>query len=290
MAKPGISPSAWLPLVILPLVVGWTARPLPGWIYMWLLAGSVFAGCKWLVLADAVRRGVCGSVGPRMEFLLGWPGMDAVTFLSDVVPSRAPGSEWFMAVGKLCTGLLLYFVVARRAGGELSQGWIGMIGIIFILHFGGFHLLALAWRSCGVPAQPIMRNPVSATSLGEFWGRRWNVAFNDIAERFVFRPLVRRVGAAWANLAAFGFSGLLHDLVISVPARGGYGLPTLYFLLQGCGVLFERSGTGRRLGLRRGWRGWIFTMVVTAGPAFWLFHPAFVRHIIVPMMKGTCAL
>jgi hypothetical protein len=83
--------------------------------------------------------------------------MDAVTFLSDVVPSRARGSEWFMAVGKLCTGLLLYFVVARRAGGETVARVDRDDWIIFILHFGGFHLLALAWRSCGVPAQPIMR-------------------------------------------------------------------------------------------------------------------------------------
>ena len=58
-------------------------------------------------------------------------------------------------------------------------------------------------------------------SYGQRTETRERKAFNDIAERFVFRPLVRRAGTVSANLAAFGFSGLLHDLVISVPAWGG---------------------------------------------------------------------
>ena len=56
------------------------------------------------------------------------------------------------------------------------------------------------------------------------------------------------------------------------------------------GVWAERTPLGRKLGLRRGWRGWLFTMVVTAAPAFWLFHPYFIRNIFLPMMKATLAL
>ena len=98
------------------------------------------------------------------------------------------------------------------------------------------------------------------------------------------------VGAARATLLVFLASGLIHELVISVPARGGYGLPTGYFVLQGLGVAGERTRLGRRLGLGRAWRGWLFTVFVAAAPAFWLFPPAFVRNVILPMLAFIGAI
>ena len=89
---------------------------------------------------------------------------------------------------------------------------------------------------------------------------------------------------------AFLGSGLLHELVISLPARGGYGLPTIYFMLQAAGMAFERSAIGRKMGLAAGFKGWIFTMIVAAGPAFWLFHPPFVKLVVIPFMEAMHAL
>ena len=51
-------------------------------------------------------------------------------------------------------------------------------------------------------------------------------------------------------------------------------------------MLFEKSRFGRSLGLGRGLRGWLFTMACTAGPAFWLFHPVFVRNVILPILRA----
>lgn len=93
-----------------------------------------------------------------------------------------------------------------------------------------------------------------------------------------------------AGMAVFLFSGLLHDLVISVPARGGYGLPTLYFVLQGGGVMLQRSSFAKHFGLAIGIRGWCLTMLFLIAPLFWLFHPYFVLRVILPFMQAIRAL
>jgi alginate O-acetyltransferase complex protein AlgI len=165
-----------------------------------------------------------------------------------------------------------------------------MLGLILLLHFGSFHLVALAWRRAGVDARPIMRAPAAATSLSSFWGHRWNLGFRQLTHAIVFKPVRRRLGLPLATLLAFAVSGLIHDLVISLPARGGYGLPTAYFVLQGLGVLAERSLLCRRIGLDYGLRGWIFTAMCTAGPVYWCFHPAFVLRVMIPFLRAVGAI
>jgi len=87
----------------------------------------------------------------------------------------------------------------------------------------------------------------------------------------IFRPLYKQIGIGAASLLVFVASGLIHDLVISLTAHGGYGMPTGYFLLQGFGVSLERSHIGRRFGLQQRFLGWLFMFIFTAGPAFCFF-------------------
>jgi hypothetical protein len=258
---------------------------LPPWVIMWSMLVAVFSW--WKILAMAVAPP--GGGWRRPVFMFAWGGMDARAFLQDSAAPPRP-VEWVSAIAKTLLGFVLYFWAGRQFSHPLAIGWVGMIGFVFIFHFGGFHVLSCIWRAAGVSAQPIMHNPAGATSLGDFWGRRWNLAFSELAERYVFRPTVRKLGIAGATFAVFFISGLIHEAVISLPAMDGWGLPTAYFCLQGAAAMAERSRVGRRLGLRRGWRGWLFTMVITAGPAFFLFHPPFVHHVILPMMKATGAL
>jgi alginate O-acetyltransferase complex protein AlgI len=168
----------------------------------------------------------------------------------------------------------------------LLAGWIGMSGAMFVLHFGSFHLLSLAWRQAGVAATPLMQNPLMATSLADFWGARWNTAFNELAFRFTFRPLRRWTNPTVATLLVFGLSGLIHELVISLPAHGGYGLPTLYFMIQGLGVVAERT---RGRAARAPMRAWFFTLLVTAGPVCLFFYPPFIHNVILPMFTAIGA-
>jgi hypothetical protein len=264
------------------------ARNLPSWVYMWFLAISIFAGAKWIVLSmplDEVPRGRLAA------FLFLWPGLNAERFLFHK-GSLASLAEWLAAIGKTLLGAWTIGVLLRflPASHPILVGWIGMVGVAFFLHFGAFHILSNIWRSAGFDASAIMTNPIRATSLARFWGGRWNKAYNDLMAPHLFRPLARSFGANAASSAVFLISGLLHELVISLPAGGGFGLPTAYFAIQAAGLIVERSQIGRRCRLGGGIRGWLFTMAITAGPAYWLFYPFFIHHVILPMLRAIGAI
>jgi len=259
---------------------------------MWALAFAIFASLKWMTWWTSHDK-TPANVGRSLAYLLAWPGMDADAFLDPHSrPERPRLREWLWAATKTLLGVLLIGAIARRVPAEQSllRGWTGLSGLIFLLHFGSFHLIALFWQANGIDAQPIMASPILSKSLSEFWGRRWNLGFRQLAHDFIFRPLQKHTGASVAGLLVFVVSGLIHDLVISVPARGGYGLPTAYFIVQGLGVMFERSAFARRAGLQKKLPARIFALVVTAAPVCWLFHPVFVQRVIIPFLQATHAL
>lgn len=282
-----------LPLLILMALAFSLRLALPNWGFMWALCFALFFGCKALSLWKIFRADCAPKTGRVLSYLFLWPGMDARAFTESAVQTVKPTlQEGLVAVAKTALGFILLLVVTRQIPAEqdLLRGWTGMLGMIFLLHFGLFHLIALFWQSRGVNAKKLFFTPLSATSLQEFWGKRWNDAFRQLSHDFIYRPIRNRLGKTVALLAAFLASGLIHDLVISLPARGGYGLPTAYFLIQGIGVVAEQSRFGTQLGLRQGFRGWLFTLAVTATPVFWLFHPLFVRRVILPFLAAMGAV
>jgi predicted DCC family thiol-disulfide oxidoreductase YuxK len=286
----GIAPWLGFALPISALLVHNRVAP---WVFMWTMAGAIFLGCKWLTLSRAMDRGCIASVARILAYLFLWAGMDAECFLGPIgrrEPFRRSLPKLGVAAAKIAAGALLLFGVARLVGSELLAGWIGMTGTIFILHFGIFDLAAICWRMAGITARPIMNAPLRSSSLTEFWGRRWNGAFNQLVIDILFRRFARSFGTVRATLVAFLISGFIHELVISLPAGAGYGLPTSYFLLQGWGVIAQRTPVGERPLFRRGLSGRIFTFVLVGAPAFWLFHPPFVRGVIIPFMKAIGAL
>src|SRR5688572_24534719 len=281
---------ALVPVVMLPLLALASRGRVPDWAFMWTMAAALYASCKWLTYRRADER---AQARPwrRVAYLVAWPGMDATAFLNGRPGEAGRAIEWFSAAAKTTFGTVLLWTVAPPLLGRSQwlAGWIAMAGVVFVLHFGVFHLLSLAWRQAGVDAKPIMRNPLRSTSLAEFWGRRWNIAFHELAASFTFTPLRQWLGLRAATVAVFIVSGLVHELVITLPAHGGYGLPTLYFLLQAAGLATERSAIGRQLGLGQGMRGWIFAAVTAAAPAVLLFPPPFIHRVVVPMLGAIGA-
>lgn len=283
----------WAPLIVGPsLVLLFVPASWPRWALMWTLAAAIFIGCKWLTWRRSAVRSVPAWKHAAYFFL--WPGLDARSFLAEGAVSkrcRCHPIEWARGIGSLSLGVALFFGGARMIPPRYAYlaGWTGMIGIVLILHFGILHLISCGWRSIGVQAPPLMNRPLASTSLSEFWGRRWNTAFRDLTHRFLFRPLTSWFGPRFGMLAGFIFSGAVHDLVISVPAQGGYGGPTLFFAIQGAAVMIERSVFGRRIGLGSGSSGRLFVLVVLIGPVGLLFHRPFVVGVIVPFMRTVGA-
>jgi hypothetical protein len=252
---------------------------------MWLLAFAVWLICKG-VTWNLTKKGT-GSLLRAWSYFVGWPGMDPAPFCN-IDPRPIPAKKakpadacWRYAVIRtICGAVFTYVATQTVLRHRYAAAWLGMIATVLLLHFGLFDLLAIAWRARGIPVEPIMQHPMRATSLADFWSR-WNRGFRDLAFKLIFRPLHRRVGIVIATLATFLFSGLVHDLVISVPAHGGYGLPTIYFLIQGFGILFEKSAIGRHTHPKL-----IRTLMYVAliAPLPLLFHRPFIENVYVPFV------
>lgn len=283
----GAAGGGWLPLFALPSVAIIFRHHFADWVFMWVLASSIFFGCKWLTWSR--RRKASISRLRSLAYLFLWPGMDE-GFLHRSAQKPFPG-EWLAALAKTAAGLVMVaWASAQVRRSPWLAVWVGMAGLASLLHFGVFSLMSCAYRAAGIDARPLMENPIAATSLSEFWSRRWNAAFTKLGHDFILLPLSRRLGGFCAALSVFVVSGFVHDLVISLPAHGGYGLPTSYFLLQGTAVMFERSRTGEMLGLGKGSIGRIFMIGVTTVPLPWLFHACFVGHVMLPMLSAIGGL
>lgn len=289
----------WVPVILLPTVVFLTAPAgVPRWQEMWMLALAVFAGVKWLTFTGAhVEKGTTSKTtwSRILAYWIAWPGLDADAFLAVtpqplVSPPRL--REWMSAGINTLIGGLFFWGIARLVFpmSELAAGWIGMAGFILFLHCGVLQIISCLWRANGVDARSLMNTPLLATSLSDFWGRRWNTAFRDLVHKFVFRPMFARWGSGVAMWCVFLFSGIVHDVVISGPTQQGYGGPTLFFLLQAAGIQLERSAVGKWLGLGGSWRGWCFALLVIVLPAGLLFQPLFITRIVLPTMRAAGAL
>lgn len=287
-------PFDWIPLAALSAACIVFARPfIPAWGLVFALSFSIFFGFKWLTLGSAVSGGAKPGRRRALGYIFCWVGMDAGRFLDESRrPVKPSTGEWAAAIFKTALGCVIFWILGREVyqSHPLAGGYVGFTGFLILTFFGGFHLLSLAWRSSGADAQPIMRSPLLASSPSDFWSRRWNLAFKNIDSEFVFRPAARRWGLIPAVLAAFFFSGLLHDFVTSFPVNAWYGAPTLYFMIQAAGVILEKSRAGIRAGLASGLRGRAFTVALVVGPVFLLFHPPAIEDAFIPFMKAAGAL
>jgi hypothetical protein len=130
---------------------------------------------------------------------------------------------------------------------EVAIGFTGICDLIYAMQVA---------RKLPLPPLHDPTFPASG-SLGEFWGRRWNIMFSRSLRRGVFRGVGGRRRLALGVFATFLVSGLVHgptqlfastDLALAgLMAVGG----TLFFVVHGAAVLLE-GALPRRLRRRLG--------------------------------------
>lgn len=261
-----------------------------GW-RMLAIIGPLLLGMK-VVVATETHPSTPLSPGRWLLWASAWPGMCPELFAGrEREVDRGPALA-MIGAGALRLALGLALIAAARALREPGQPALAygaatacaLVGISLVLHFGLFGLLAGGWRALGVASYPLFPAPLTSTTLGEFWGRRWNLPFTEMIQRAVYRPLSAPLGRSAAALAGFATSGLLHELAISVPVKAGYGLPALYFLLHGVLMLLERRWAWLKAQLEGRLLGRVWTLGWLALPMPILFHGPFLTQIVWPLI------
>lgn len=229
---------------------------------------------------------------PWLAFALGWAGMRAQPF--ETLGNPALPNAWSMirfGIGRVVAGLLLialaHGIVALHLDSGLTYVLVSpllLIALSLVLHFGLLSIGAGQWRVMGVNTYLLFRQPAKSMSLTEFWGKRWNLAFIEMTSVAIFRPLRYKIGKQGAMVVAFLFSGVLHELALSVPVNSGYGLPMLYFIIQGIVLLIEKKLISTEAAFFKHpvlARIWVFTWLVLPMPL--LFHTQFIKLVVWPL-------
>ncbi|XP_042040393.1 acyl-CoA--sterol O-acyltransferase 1-like isoform X2 [Salvia splendens] len=139
-----------------------------------------------------------------------------------------------------------------------------------------------------VELEPHFNEPYLATSLQDFWGRRWNLMVSNILHPTVYRPVraasarlgLGRWAAIPAVLATFLVSGLMHELIFyNIGRMRPSGEMIGFFLLHGVSLSLEivvKKMCEGRLRLPRAVAG-VLTLGYVIYTSFWLFFPPFLR-------------
>ncbi|KAL3625023.1 hypothetical protein CASFOL_031691 [Castilleja foliolosa] len=160
--------------------------------------------------------------------------------------------------------------------------------IYFMLEMGLALFAFVAKSLLRVELEPQFDEPYLATSLQDFWGRRWNMMVSNILKPTVYGPVkslsARLISGQWAPipavLATFVVSGLMHELVFyNIGRLRPTGEVMGFFVIQGLSLSFEivvkKVLDGKFMG--PGFVSRPLTLVYVMYTSFWLFFPPFLR-------------
>jgi alginate O-acetyltransferase complex protein AlgI len=253
---------------------------------MLLYIMNTFLSLKILVAHNHLQENEQLNFKQWLVFCYGWFGMNPRPFLE--YPSRPlPDYADYIKKGilRIVTGLLIINLAAYFFPAPGNYAFIFhllyLVSLSLILHFGLLNISTGFLRSKGVNVTSLFKDPIRSGSLNEFWSRRWNLAFVELTTIAVLRPVRSKTGATIAFWTAYVFSGLLHEMAISLPVRTGFGKPFLYFIIQAILILTIDKYFLR---VRNAMLRTALILLCLFAPVFLLFHEAFIRKIVIPLV------
>ncbi|EJD50974.1 hypothetical protein AURDEDRAFT_112049, partial [Auricularia subglabra TFB-10046 SS5] len=190
-------------------------------------------------------------------FLKLWPGVNQPAggsiFYADLPPLERYAVSTTLHT---CTGF------AFLAGFQMCYDLLTLIAVTFLRHSPE------SWP-------PVWDEPWKATSLHEFWARRWHQLLRQTFLVCGGYPLGLLFGRVGIVLGSFAASGAFHDLGMYAMGNGLDGRVFMFFFIHGLLVIGEniyRKITGHRVG---GWPGrlWVyFTIFVLGQPLVDSWH------------------
>lgn len=207
---------------------------------------------------------------------------------SDVEPNQNPKPRINLAT-KITILALLIRVYGYKDHLHPKFIWFCYcIHIYFMLEMLLAFFGALAKAVTRVELEPQFNEPYLATSLQDFWGRRWNLMVPKILHPTVFQPVrsvsARFLGGRWAAIPAvvstFLVSGLMHELVVYNFGRvRPSGEMMGFFVLHGVSLSVEI--VVKKMLPRKFWLPGVvsgpLTVAYVIWSSFWLFFPPFLR-------------
>jgi hypothetical protein len=264
---------------------------------MLVLISITFIVMKIIVTIESYRtKPFALSTKQWLMFCFGWAGMRPQLFEYYGQRQLEGGREMiFFGLKRIIVGVLLLCLAHQLIFLNTNPTvvyWLTSVVLLvafsLILHFGLLSISAGILRFKGVNAGYLFKSPLKSRSLTEFWSKRWNLAFSEMVAIVIFKPLKNKIGQIGAVLAGFAFSGILHELALSLPVSTGYGLPFLYFLIQGILVILEKVLLNHQIYiLQRPVIGKIWTLFWVIVPAPLLFHDAFIQQVVWPLAGIT---
>lgn len=206
---------------------------------------ACFVGASFIRAADLLRAPPTSGFRARLALLCAY-------FDTRLVRQRARGFDAAaLATLVASTALLAAAVAVIKAvpagGAWLPVRWLsGGIGLLAIAEMAtACHDLVTSPLGLAVP--PLFRAPYRATSIAEFWARRWNLAASEALRAYCFAPLSQR-SATFALCFTFAASAAGHALLVRLALKGWWPAASCgaFFLAQPLLIAAER-----RLGVRR---------------------------------------